>query len=67
MKRDGSVKYLVRWKGYGPQEDSWKDAQQLKHARQLLAEYEERCRRVEEISGTWKAPPRRQRKKDQNA
>ncbi len=26
-KCDRSVKYLVRWKGYGLQEDSWKDVQ----------------------------------------
>ena len=60
-RRDGTTRYLVRWKGYGSREDSWKSVGQLKYAKRLLAEYEERRRRVEEIGGM---RPCRQRKPD---
>jgi hypothetical protein len=48
-KPDGTTKYLVRWKGYGPKWDSWKTMKQLNHAKELLAEYQERTRRLEEL------------------
>ncbi len=49
-KPDGTTKYLVRWKGYGPKWDSWKTMKQLNHAKELLAEYQERTRRLEKLS-----------------
>uniref|UniRef100_A0A915PHL8 Chromo domain-containing protein n=1 Tax=Setaria digitata TaxID=48799 RepID=A0A915PHL8_9BILA len=36
---DGEVKYKVRWKGYGSDEDSWEPEQNLKTARLILDEY----------------------------
>ena len=48
----GQTQYLVRWKGYGPKEDKWMKTSQLKHAKQLLAEYQERRRRTEALTTT---------------
>ena len=31
--------YLVRWKGYGPQSDTWEPVSGLKNARELIKEY----------------------------
>ncbi|KAL3990786.1 Chromo (CHRromatin Organization MOdifier) domain family protein [Acanthocheilonema viteae] len=36
---DGEVKYQVRWKGYGSDEDSWEPEQNLETARLILNEY----------------------------
>ena len=36
----GLVRYLVRWKGYGPQEDVWKTPFQLQNAKELIQDYE---------------------------
>jgi hypothetical protein len=36
--------YLVRWKGYGPQEDSWEPADDLPNCQELVQEFEERHR-----------------------
>src|SRR6266699_1402024 len=49
--RRGTAWYLVRWKEYGPKEDSWKKVTALKHAKRLVEEYHERLRRREELVG----------------
>jgi len=49
-KSDGIIKYLVRWKGYGPKWDLWKIMKQFNYAKELLAEYQERTRRLEKLS-----------------
>ena len=38
-KRLGRYSYLVRWTGYGPEEDSWEPAGHLKNAKEILDEY----------------------------
>ena len=35
----GLFSYLIRWKGYGPEEDSWEPASNLKHAKEVLSSY----------------------------
>ena len=36
----GRVRYLVRWKGYGPEHDQWKTSGQMINAKELVEEYE---------------------------
>ena len=36
----GRVKYLLRWKGWGPEYDEWRSLKQLQNAKELVAEYE---------------------------
>jgi hypothetical protein len=40
--RYGRVKYFVRWKGYGPQEDSWMDEEYMQNCQNMLDEYHSR-------------------------
>ena len=47
--RRGTAWYLVRWKGYGSKEDSWKKVTMLKYAKRLVEEYHKRLRRREEL------------------
>ena len=34
--------FLIRWKGYGPEDDSWEPASNLKHSKETLEEYKKR-------------------------
>ena len=34
------LQYLVRWKGYGPEDDTWQSRNSLRHARQVVQDYE---------------------------
>ena len=34
-----TLKYLIRWKGYGEGEDTWEPEQNLKHAPAKLADF----------------------------
>lgn len=38
----GLVRYLIRWKGYGPEEDVWRSLKELGNASELVEEYERR-------------------------
>ena len=40
----GKALYLVRWKGYGEDDDSWEPLEQLTSCRELVAAFEERGR-----------------------
>src|SRR5258708_32619192 len=33
------VEYLVRWKNYGPEEDSWINSSDMEHAQELVNEF----------------------------
>jgi hypothetical protein len=37
--KQGRLLFLIRWKGYSPEEDSWEPAGNLKHAREVLTAY----------------------------
>ena len=36
------VEYLIRWKGYGPEDDAWYDVIDLDHCLDLIKEYDSR-------------------------
>ena len=38
----GQWLFLIRWKGYGPDDDSWETARNLKNAKETLDEYKRR-------------------------
>jgi len=38
----GVTKYLVQWKGFTAENDSWKKEENLKNAKEEIAEFEER-------------------------
>jgi hypothetical protein len=42
--RGWSTKYLVRWKGWGPEHDSWELLRNLHNAKELVEEYEAKLR-----------------------
>jgi hypothetical protein len=54
-------KYLVRWVGYGPKDDTWKPVSELKHASELIEEYHERLKQQETLQG--KTIERKKKKK----
>lgn len=35
------VQYLVRWKGYGPDDDTWQSRNSLRHAQEAVQDYED--------------------------
>ena len=35
----GKVEYLVRWKGYGVEEDEWQPSQNIRGSKRLVAEF----------------------------
>ena len=38
----GNLLFLVRWKGYSMEDDTWEPASNLKHAKETLEEYKKR-------------------------
>lgn len=38
-KRAGQLEYLVRWKGFGPVEDSWQTERDLRNAHEILSHF----------------------------
>ena len=59
-KRYGKWKYLVRWKGYMAEEDSWKREANLKNTKEVVEEYEKKYRREgRRIKKEWKEIPGR--------
>ena len=38
----GQLLFLIRWKNYGPEDDSWEPSSNLKHSRETLEEYKKR-------------------------
>jgi hypothetical protein len=36
----GRIRYLVRWKGYGPEDDQWFPSSKLENAKEAVAEFE---------------------------
>lgn len=38
-QKDGKIKYLVRWKGYGPNDDTWEPVKNLQHSQQLVRQF----------------------------
>jgi hypothetical protein len=37
-----SIKYLVRWKDYGPEDDTWELAEGLRQAQKAVCDFESR-------------------------
>ena len=50
-KRNGVTQYLVHWRGYGEEEDSWLNEYDMQNAQELIEEFE--------AHQTVQAPPRR--------
>ena len=46
-ERKEKLKYLVRWKGYMAEEDTWEGLENLKNARDLVEEFEKEIRKEE--------------------
>ena len=53
-KRDSE--YLIRWKGYDPQYDEWRNLPELKNAMNLVKKYEENIRTETYLPGRLKLP-----------
>ena len=44
QERRGKTKYLVKWKGYMTEENTWKGLENLKNAREKIEEFKKgRC------------------------
>jgi len=50
--RSAKVQYLVRWKGFGPEYDEWKEEEELDGCAELVKEYE-----FSTGNTTWTPPP----------
>jgi hypothetical protein len=50
--RNRRMHYLVRWKGYGPENDSWVPEEDMSHAKDLISEFETAERDRIEVSIT---------------
>ena len=46
-ERRGKLKYLVRWKSYTREEDTWKGLQNLKNVMDLVEEFKKEIRKEE--------------------
>ena len=44
--RGRGVQYLVRWKGYGPHEDTWEPLENLTNAKRLVRDFERKAQRT---------------------
>jgi len=49
----GKDKYLVWWKGYMVEEDTWESKENLKNASNLVQEFEKEYKREEEEETRW--------------
>ena len=38
-QRRGKIEYLVSWKGYGPEDNTWEPAVNLTHAKEIVAKF----------------------------
>jgi len=58
----GKYKFLVRWLGYEPDDDTWEDGQNLgEFAGQILTDWQKKCQAIEEgvtMIGNGKFPPK---------
>ena len=52
-KVQGREKYLVWWKGYTAEENTWESRENLKNAMELVEEFEREYRREEEEELRW--------------
>ena len=46
-KRGSKIEYLVSWKGYGPEEDSWEPAENLGNAQDVVDRFNIKYPRAE--------------------
>jgi hypothetical protein len=42
QNKRGQLQFLILWKNYGPEDDSWEPASNLKCAKEILEEYKRR-------------------------
>lgn len=56
--------YRVRWKGYGAEDDSWRSLDELKTAKEAVAEYDKKS--LEEGKEGWGSAEGGQKRMDEN-